>query len=238
MSPFEIQSRITGYNLNPHLYDDSDVAEIKEYADIYGIPFDNSIEGAKRAQKSSGMLSQFTSGFTEGVLGPLAMGGWSEDPVDEAQSIAHSMGHLLGFALPLAGSVLTLGGSGVARLGLSATQVATRAGSAGVAKRGWNQARRALGYTGEVLKGGGEVLRKGSKVSIKGLGEVPIKSVPLLGADALENWGKRKLAEHGFEVAKHINKATGAGKALDIAFQSGHLAVASGISGIFNGEND
>ena len=238
MSPFEIQNRITGYNLNPHLYDDSDVAEIKEYADIYGIPFDNSIEGAKRAQKSSGMFSQFTSGFTEGVLGPFSMGGWSEEPEDEAQAIAHSMGHLLGFALPLAGSVLTLGGSGVARLGLSATQVATRAGSAGVAKRGWNQARRALGYTGEVLKGGGEVLRKGSKVSIAGKVEVPIKSVPLLGADALENWGKRKLAEHGFEVAKHINKATGAGKALDIAFQSGHLAVASGISGIFNGEND
>ena len=238
MSPFEIQSRITGYNLNPHLYDDSDVAEIKEYADIYGIPFDNSIEGAKRAQKSSGMLSQFTSGFTEGVLGPFSMGGWSEEPEDEAQAIAHSMGHLLGFALPLAGSVLTLGGSGFARLGLSATQVATRAGSAGVAKRGWNQARRALGYTGEVLKGGGEVLRKGSKVSIAGKVEVPIKSVPLLGADALEDWVKRNLAEHGFEVAKHINKSTGAGKALDIAFQSSHLGVASVLSGLFDGENN
>ena len=238
MSPFEIQSRISGYNLNPHLYDATQVAEIKEYADIYGIPFDNSIEGAKRAQKSSGIFSQFTSGFTEGVLGPLAFGGFSEEPVSEGQALAHSMGHLLGFALPLAGSVLTLGGSGALRLGLSAGQVASRASTAGTLGRAFNQGRRAIGYTGEVLEGAGKVLRSGSPVSIKGIGEIPIKSVPLLGADALESWTKTRLAKHGFEVAKHLNKGTGKGKALDIAFQAGHLSVASGISGLFDGENN
>jgi len=238
VSPFEIQSRITGYNLNPHLFDNSQVAEIKEYADIYGIPFNNTREGAEKARKSSGVFSQFTSGFTEGVLGPVAMGGWSEEPESEGQALAHSMGHLLGFALPLAGSVLTLGGSGALRLGLSAGQVASRAGTAGTVGRAFNQGRRAIGYTGEVLSGAGGALRAGSKVSIKGLGQVPLKSVPLLGADALEDWGKKRLAEHGFEVAKHINKATGAGKALDIAFQGAHLGVASTISGLFDGENN
>jgi len=238
VSPFEIQSRITGYNLNPHLFDDSQVAEIKEYADIYGIPFNNTREGAKKARKSSGVFSQFTSGFTEGVLGPVAMGGWSEEPESEGQALAHSMGHLLGFALPLAGSVLTLGGTGALRLGLSAGQVASRAGTAGTVGRAFNQGRRAIGYTGEVLSGAGSALRSGSKVSVWGLGQVPLKSVPLLGADALEDWGKKRLAEHGFEVAKHINKATGAGKAVDIAFQGAHLGVASLISGLFDGENN
>jgi len=238
VSPLDIHSRITAYNLSPNRYDESEVAELKEYADIYGIPFDNSIEGAKRAQKSSGVISQFSSGFTEGVLGPLAFGGWSEDPVDETQSIAHSMGHLLGFALPLAGSVLTLGGSGIARLGLSASKYATRASSVGKVGGAINTARRGIGYVGEGMQSVGKVARQGSKVNIKGMAEIPIKSVPLAVADYGEKWIKDKLTKHGWEVAKHIGKSTGKGKALDIAFQSAHLGVASGVSGLFNGEND
>lgn len=241
MSPFDIQNRITGYNLNPHLYDDNQIAELKEYADIYGIPFSGSAENAKEARKSSGLLSQFSSGFTEGFLGPLSMGGWSEEPEDEAQAMAHSMGHLLGFALPMAGSLLTFGGSGVARLGLSATQVAVKAGTASKVGRAFNQGRRAVGWTGEALQSVGGAMRAGSPVSIAGIAEVPLKSVPLLGADALESWAKSQLAKHGFAVAKHIGRKgpiTGVTKAVDIAFQAGHLSVASGISGLFNGEND
>ena len=241
MTPFDIKSRITGYNLNPHLFTDSQVAEIKEYADIYGIPFDNSVAGAKLAQKSSGYLSQFTSGFTEGFLGPASFGGWAEEPQGEFEAIANSMGHLLGFALPMAGAVVTGGGSAIARLGISSTKLATRGIGAGIAKKTFNQVRRGIGYTGEALQGVGGVMRSGSKVNIGSLGKVPIKSVPMAGADYAESFVKDKLAKYGWEVSKHIGttgKITSTAKAVDIAFQSGHLAVASLISGSFNGEND
>jgi len=73
-------------------------------------------------QKQGSYLNQFVSGFSEGLLGPLAFGGWAEDPEAPGEQIAHSMGHLIGFAPALLGSIVTGGATGLARLGLGAVQ--------------------------------------------------------------------------------------------------------------------
>ena len=117
MTPFQTREKLRRYRFRPQNFSQAEAKELEKYAKMYGIP--HSSEATELPEAGvSGVLSQFSSGLTEGFLGPLAMGGWAEDPQDEIQSIAHSAGHLLGFAVPLAGSVLTGGGSLIARAGL------------------------------------------------------------------------------------------------------------------------
>ena len=218
MTPYSLRQRIHTYHQQPNYFTEQQVVELKEYAKHYGIPFDDTDEALEqrhrtaKAYKESGVFSQLTSGFTEGVLGPLAVGGWAEDPVDEAQSIAYSVGHLFGFALPLAGSVLTMGGTGLARLGLAGA--------------------------GRAVSSAGHAIRSGSTIAKVGKYKVPLKSIPLAAGDIAEEKAKEFLAKSGWAAAKYMGTDTLKGKAIDIGFQAGHLAVASAVSGIFNGQDD
>jgi len=216
VNPYDIQGKINAYHFAPSSFTDSEVNELREQAKSLKMPFN-----AVTSSGGSGLLSQFSSGFTEGVLGPLAFGGWADEAEDEVQSIAHSIGHLLGFALPMAGSLLTFGGSGIARLGLS--------GVGGAMK-----------VAGQAMKTGQTFTATVPFTSLST--KVPLKSVPLMVGD----WGEKKLrtaiANSGWESAKYLTKKEfnqgGKAKLIDMAFQGGHLAVASGVSGMFNGQND
>ena len=127
LTRYQTRLKLQEFNSRPFNYSQDEARELKAYADRYSLSYNteifNRIEengGIARPSvpKESGLLSQFSSGFTEGALGPVAFGGWSEDPQDEAQSLAHSMGHLLGFALPMAGALVTGGGTLLARTAL------------------------------------------------------------------------------------------------------------------------
>ena len=217
MPPYLVQQRIHSYRLSPSYFTSDQVTELKEYAKQYGIPFDDSPQALEarhttsRAFKTSNAFSQFTSGFTEGVLGPLSLGGWAEDPSNETQALAHSAGHLLGFALPMAGAILSFGGTAAARVGLSTV--------------------------GRGLTATGTALRTGAKVGV-GKYQVPLKSIPLAAGDYVADKTRNLIAKSGWEAAKYLGKATGKGKALDIGLQAEHLAIASTVSGLFNGEDD
>lgn len=233
MNPYQVKSYIAGYNTNPDIYDDNTMSTVKEYADIYGIPFSHNKQSAQMAQKSSGVLSQLGSGFLEGFLGPLAFGGFAEEPEDETQSIANSMGHLLGFALPLGGLVAK--GVGYTVKGVGA--MASIGGKANIVSKPFTATGKFIEKAGDVMRQGSTVGSLTDKAGV--FGKVPIKSIPLMGADKLQEIAQDKLRKTGWDiVTKHMNKGTGIGKAMNIGFQASHLAVASGISGSFNGEND
>lgn len=212
MQPWELQRKLNQYQLSPSSFTQEEVDDLSKYAKEMNVGIRPTSEGS--------YLSQFTSGFTEGALGPLAFGGWADEPEDEFQAMAHSVGHLLGFALPMAGSLLTFGGTGIARLGLSGV--------------------------GGAMKVAGGALRGGTKIApFTRLGistKVPIKSVPLQVGDVVEKKARELLANSGWESAKYLTKKEfnqgGKAKLLDMAFQGGHLAVASTVSGMFNGMDD
>jgi len=120
MSPHELEQQISLYNTNPWLFSDNLLDEVEKYSSEYDIPFQRNMDVEE--QKQGSYLNQFVSGFSEGLLGPLAFGGWAEDPEAPGEQIAHSMGHLIGFAPALLGSIVTGGATGLARLGLGAVQ--------------------------------------------------------------------------------------------------------------------
>ena len=204
MTPFEVRTKVQQYRYNNNLFSPQEAEELRKYSELYSIPFSDAPQRLmpESDEEGSGVLAQFGSGLLEGYLGPLALGGFADDPQDETQSIAHSVGHLLGFAVPLAGSLFTFGATGASMLGA----------------RG----------VGKALQTGGEFLKRQ-------------KSIPLRIADEAEELARKGLAKAGYEAGKYLDKAgklTVRQKLTDSAFQGAHLAVASGVSGLFNGEND
>ena len=213
MTPYETQVKLQSYKFYPKSFSNEEAKELEEHARLYGIIKDKpNIEVS-----NTNVFQQFSSGFVEGVLGPVAFGGWAEEPESEWQSIAHSAGHLLGFALPMAGSLVTGGGSLIARAGLSAS---TRIGGKTIGK--------GLMYAGEKGVGLGQWMKAS-------------KSIPMHGADFAVDKTKSVLAKAGFEASKYLTKGQAIGhkaKLVNSAFQAQHLAVASGLSGLFNGTDD
>ena len=225
MSPYETQLRLNAYRLSPTAYRPDEVENIRKHAKLYSIPMSEESIGTPEVPRGSGVISQFSSGFTEGMLGPLALGGWSDEPQNELESIIHSAGHLLGFALPLAGSVLTGGGTGIARLGLMGTGKVAQ----GVYK------------TGTAIQTAGKAMKAGGKIGSIGKYDIPLKSVPMQVADLAEKGTKHVLARAGFEASRYMQKGEAlktSAKLFNTAFQAQHLAVASTVSGLFNGEDD
>ena len=212
MNPFQTREKLKRYRFRPENFTQEEARELERFSKLYGFVQENQPLEETSSNKQSNMLSQFSSGFTEGLLGPIAMGGWAEDPQDEFQSIAHSAGHLLGFALPMAGSLVSFGGTGIARLGLM--------GSGRIAK--------GIQATGKTIGGFGQAMKKG-------------KSVPLYVGDKAVDATKKILANAGFEAGKYLEAGAKIGfkaKMTDVAFQAQHLSVASAVSGMWNGEDD
>ena len=92
MNPYELQRYISVYNQNPYLFDDDLVDEIEKASKDFDVPFTRNVSVEEDKQES--LLNQFVSGVSEG----FTTLGWAEDPKTEFGQIAHSMGHLIGFA--------------------------------------------------------------------------------------------------------------------------------------------
>ena len=73
MSPYELEQQISLYNTNPWLFSDNLLDEVEKYSSEYDIPFQRNMDVEE--QKQGSYLNQFVSGFSEGLLGPLAFGG-------------------------------------------------------------------------------------------------------------------------------------------------------------------
>tara|TARA_Y100001963_G_scaffold88454_1_gene122196 strand:+ start:14684 stop:22885 length:8202 start_codon:yes stop_codon:yes gene_type:complete len=89
-TPQEVQSLIYKYRATPQLFDDTQLDELEKLAEQYNITFK-----PKRNNTSLGkIMKQVTSGLFEGFT-TIPVG---EKPKTTYESIAHSMGHLIGFA--------------------------------------------------------------------------------------------------------------------------------------------
>ena len=212
MTPLEAQSKVSAYRFSPQSFSLEEAQEIRDVATLYDIPLQNT--GLPEPTPESNIFSQFGSGFVEGVLGPLSLGGWAEEPTNEAQSIAHSIGHLFGFALPMAGSVVSFGGTGLLRAGLAVGS------KTGVGSR--------LVSAGDKIVKGGDFLKKS-------------KSIPLAVGERSVKYTREALARAVYDAGKYLTKGGAIGlkaKAIDMGFQAQNLAVASTVSGLFNGYDD
>ena len=117
-SPQEVQNLINKYRGTPQLFDDTQLDELEKLAKEYKITFN-----PKRNNTSLGkIMKQVTSGLFEGFT-TIPVG---DKPKNTYESIAHSMGHLVGFAPGILGGPITLASKGALKLGLKGTSEALK----------------------------------------------------------------------------------------------------------------
>jgi len=92
MNQYELQRYISVYKQNPYIFGDDFVDEIEKSSKEFDIPFQRNIEA--EGDKQDSLVNQFLSGVSSG----FTTLGWAEEPTSSAGQIAHSMGHLIGFA--------------------------------------------------------------------------------------------------------------------------------------------
>ncbi|MBT6795492.1 hypothetical protein HOA97_00990, partial [bacterium] len=204
MNPQELQRYIGLYNSNPYFFQDDFVDEIEKSAKDFDLPFKRNMDAEE--QKQDNLANQFVSGFSEG----FTTLGWAEDPTSSAGQIAHSMGHLLGFAPALAGGILGLGVKGLSMLGVKA-----------VAQTGVKR----LGAQGIASS-----LQTGSKFLAQ------TKSIPFLLAEgANKKFLYPGLSKAGINVAEYVAKGS---KTADILTSAGTLGMASAVGSVWDGKEE
>ena len=202
MNPYEIQRNIDVYNNSPWLFDDDTVDELEKASKELQVPFKRNIEVEE--QKQDNLLNQFVSGLSEG----FTTLGWADDAQSESGQILNSMGHLIGFAPAILGTVLSGGALGAAR-GALAVGKATKVGSA--------------------LLSAERLMLSGAKASQS------VKSVPFLVGDALNKQLYKGLAKAGVSVDKYVKAGS---KTADILTSAQSLGAASAVSGIWGGKDE
>ncbi|MBT6053668.1 MAG: hypothetical protein HOG49_43380 [Candidatus Scalindua sp.] len=92
----QTQSRVNLYNQNPAMFALEDVDRLELDAQEFGVQFQRNMdfEEAKLQPSVTSHINQFTSGLLEG----FTTFGYANDPTSSSESIAHSLGHLIGFA--------------------------------------------------------------------------------------------------------------------------------------------
>ena len=110
----EVQDLINLYRQRPDLFDDNQVLELERKSRDLSISF-KPLRDNFSLEK---VIGQATSGFVEGLT-TLPIG---EKPTTTYESIAHSLGHLAGFApsilsLPVKGAAKLIGKAGAKKLG-------------------------------------------------------------------------------------------------------------------------
>ena len=107
------------YRGNPHLFNDEQIDELQEIAKQSGIEF-SPIRSELNLRK---VIEQASSGFLEGLT-TIPVG---DKPRTTYESIAHSLGHLVGFAPGILAGPLKFGATGLAKLGAKgASEIAER----------------------------------------------------------------------------------------------------------------
>ena len=85
-----VEDLINTYRANPHLFNEEQLDELQEIAKQSGIKF----SPIRQEFSLRNIVAQATSGFMEGLT-TIPVG---EKPRTTYESIAHSLGHLVGFA--------------------------------------------------------------------------------------------------------------------------------------------
>ena len=74
MNPFQTREKLKRYRFRPENFTQEEARELERFSKLYGFVQENQPLEETSSNKQSNMLSQFSSGFTEGLLGPIAMG--------------------------------------------------------------------------------------------------------------------------------------------------------------------
>ena len=85
-----VTSLISEYNKNPHLFNEDQLDELEELAEMSNIEFTRKHDDFSFFST----LGQLSTGFVEGLT-TLPVG---DKPTNTYERIAHSLGHLAGFA--------------------------------------------------------------------------------------------------------------------------------------------
>ena len=191
----QFQTTYNDYLDNPGDYSLDDVAKLAKQAQQFGVRFDPVDPGfsAVRTLKTfgTGLLSGFTT---------LPAGG---KPTNEVESIAHSLGHLVGFIGGIPGTGLRIGAlaaRGIAKGGTMAGRLAVK------------QARK-------------ESIEAGTVTAASWTGKWMGKSVPMAAADyAMDKMGKTA-------IAKTMRDHVGNDVVRQMIRHGAHLGTASMVSG-------
>ena len=104
-----VEDLINTYRANPHLFNEEQLDELQQLATQSGIKF----SPIRQELSLRNIVEQAASGFMEGLT-TIPVG---EKPRTTYESIAHSLGHLVGFAPGIMAGPLSLGAKGAAKLG-------------------------------------------------------------------------------------------------------------------------
>ena len=196
---YRVQKLINTYRANPHLFNDDQLDELQRLAEEQSINF----KPIRQEFSLRNVVEQATSGFMEGLT-TIPVG---DHPRTTYESIAHSLGHLVGFAPGILAGPLSAAAKGSVKLGAKMT------GKTLTEK--------------EIKERTAEsIYSKAAQVASRNI------SVPMLFGD----WVK-KGAEKGIRKAKldtfDFMKKGAATRA--IALEATHLAAGMGISNIWKG---
>ena len=100
------------YRYNPNLFDEEQVDQIQELANQYDIPFNRKTDEFNLRKTISQLSDGFLEGFTTIPVSKLK----GNEPKTTYEAIAHSLGHLAGFAPGIMAAPLKLGAKGMSKL--------------------------------------------------------------------------------------------------------------------------
>ena len=195
------------YRYNPYLYSEEQVDELQRLADDNNVPFNRKTDDFNFRKTMSHLVDGFFEGFTTIPVSTLK----GDHPTTTYESIAHSLGHLAGFAPGIISAPLKLGAKGLAKIGF-----------------------------GEQVKDAfGKITYKGAARYVDDAAEITREanhwSIPMIFGDI----GKRKF-QQGLEVSKlqsldFLKKGAGARSVLE---QAVHLGTASAVSSVWKGPDE
>ena len=195
------------YRYNPYLYSEQQVDELQNLANQNNIPFNRKTDEFNLRKTVSHLVDGFFEGFTTIPVSTLK----GDHPTTTYESIAHSLGHLAGFAPGIMAAPLKLGAKGLSKVGF------------GEAKKN---------FAGKVTyTGAAKYIDDAAEISK----EANHWSVPMMFGDI----GKRKF-QQGLELSKlqsldFLKKGAGARAVLE---QAVHLGTASAVSSIWKGPDE
>ena len=198
------------YRYNSHLFSDEQVDELQELANQHDIPFKRKTDDFSLRKSLQQIQLGFLEGFTTLPVGKLS----GKEPKTTYEAIAHSLGHLAGFAPGIMAAPLSLGAKGLTKLGATTVpkylnQGATIAGKA----NHWS-----------IPMMGGDFVKKGSDKLLK-----------KTAIDTLEFMKKGAGPRAAFDQAVHLGAASAVSsiwKGTDAIIDSGvHGAIAGGAFG-------
>ena len=114
------------YRYNPRLFSEDQVDQIQDLANQFDVPFKRKTDEFNLRKAVTQLSSGFLEGFTTIPVGKIG----GKEPKTTYEAIAHSLGHLAGFAPGIMAAPLSLGAKGLAKLGANTTAKYMQKGAA------------------------------------------------------------------------------------------------------------